>query len=303
MSAAVYRGRFAPSPTGPLHFGSLVAAVASYADARQHSGTWLVRIEDVDETRTQSGAERHILDALRCFGMQADESPIRQSDRKALYDEAIEQLRKRDLVFACTCSRKRIAAIARPGKQGLVYPGSCRSLVTPPSAQAALRLKVDHRMMSFHDRVIGEIRQDLASDVGDFVIRRMDGFTAYQLAVVVDDQAQGITDIVRGADLLWSTPRQIYLQRLLGFRTPRYAHIPLVIDREGRKLSKRDQAHPVDPANPMPALRAAWRHLQSSAVPEGITDPETFWRWTGAHWQTQHIPKDGDRHLENAHEP
>ena len=237
MSEGIYRGRFAPSPTGPLHFGSLVAAVASYADARQHGGAWLVRIEDVDETRTRPGAERLILDALHGFGMHADESPVRQSARKALYDETIEQLSK---------------------------------------------LVADENPLV----------------VGDFVIRRMDGFTAYQLAVVVDDQAQGITDVVRGADLLWSTPRQIYLQRLLGSRSPRYAHVPLVMDQDGRKLSKRDQAYPVDPANPMPALRAAWRHLQPSPVPTGIGDPKAFWRWAGAHWQADQVPKDGNRQVE-----
>jgi len=298
MSEGIYRGRFAPSPTGPLHFGSLVAAVASYADARQHGGAWLVRIEDVDETRTRPGAERLILDALHGFGMHADESPVRQSARKALYDETIEQLPRRDLVFPCICSRKRIAALTRPGKHGYVYPGTCRSVAPPQGTPTALRVKVDHRRISFQDRVVGEIHQDLAAEVGDFVIRRMDGFTAYQLAVVVDDQAQGITDVVRGADLLWSTPRQIYLQRLLGSRSPRYAHVPLVMDQDGRKLSKRDQAYPVDPANPMPALRAAWRHLQPSPVPTGIGDPKAFWRWAGAHWQADQVPKDGNRQVE-----
>jgi len=301
MSEAAYRGRFAPSPTGPLHFGSLVAAVASYADARQHSGTWLVRIEDVDETRTRSGTAR-ILDALQGFGMQSDESPVRQSARKALYDSAIERLAQRDLVFPCTCSRKRIAALARRGRDCLIYPGSCRSVTPPPGSRAAWRIKVDHLPIAFRDRVCGDIVQDLSDEVGDFVIRRIDGFTAYQLAVVVDDQAQGITDVVRGADLLWSTPRQVYLQRLLGFETPRYAHVPLVIGPDGCKLSKSDQAYPVDPTNPLPTLHAAWRHLQQADVPDSIRTLEEFWHWASTHWQIDLVPKDGDHCVKTSSE-
>ncbi len=295
-----YRGRFAPSPTGPLHFGSLVAAVASFADARKQSGQWLVRIEDVDETRCKPAADRQILEALQAFGMTWDEPPVSQSRRKDLYHEALQRLIERDAAYRCSCSRKRIAATARHGSEGPVYPGTCRSIVPPADGPAAWRVKVDGPEIRFTDRILGDIAQDLQADVGDFIVRRIDGFTAYQLAVVVDDQAQRISDVVRGADLLSSTPRQIRLQQLLGYAVPRYAHIPLVFGPDGRKLSKRDSAHPVDPASPMPALRAAWRHLGQSSPPRDIEHPDTFWTWAIPHWEMQRVPNDRKHRDERA---
>jgi glutamyl-Q tRNA(Asp) synthetase len=299
MPTSPYRGRFAPSPTGPLHFGSLVAAVASHADARHAGGEWLVRIEDVDETRTRPDAEVRILGALAAFGMHSDAQPERQSEHKARYDAALDQLVCQGLAFCCNCSRSEVARLGRPGTEGPVYPGTCRRRRPDPDRPLAWRLAVPPGLVSFDDRVVGAIAQDVATDVGDFVIRRVDGFTAYQLAVVVDDAHQGITDVVRGADLLWSTPRQIILQRLLGYSTPRYAHVPLVYDADGHKLSKRDAAHPIDETAPMPALRAAWAHLGQAPAPPGIRSPDAFWAWAVAHWRLDRVPGAG----KEQHEP
>jgi len=292
MTRAGYRGRFAPSPSGPLHFGSLVAAVASFADARSQSGQWLVRIEDVDQTRSRPGAVRQILDALQACGMTWDEPPVHQSGRQDLYDEALRRLIQCEAAYRCNCSRKLIAATARPGSEGPIYPGGCRNDGPGPDVPAAWRVKVTDQGIRFNDRVVGEVAQRLAAEIGDFVIRRIDGFTAYQLAVVVDDQAQGVTDVVRGADLLWSTPRQIWLQQLLGYETPRYAHLPLVYGPDGHKLSKSDQAHPVDPKDPMPSLRAAWLHLGQSTPPSELGHPAAFWAWAIPRWQISQIPHD-----------
>lgn len=290
MTSPLYRGRFAPSPTGPLHFGSLVAAVASYADARHRRGEWLVRIEDVDETRRQPDAETEILRALKAFGMQSDRTPERQSERKTRYDTALQHLIAQARVFRCNCSRKRLASSAHLGPEGYIYPGTCRQ--SPPAANTpcAWRIRVDDKETTFDDRVLGRVRQNLADQVGDFVVRRLDGFTAYQLAVVVDDHDQGITDVVRGVDLLWSTPRQVWLQQLLGYSHPRYAHIPLVYGTDGHKLSKRDGAHPIDPDNPVPALSAAWRHLGQVPPPHRIGTSRDFWQWATPQWNTKMVP-------------
>ena len=300
MATPVYRGRFAPSPTGRLHFGSLVAAVASYADARKARGEWLIRIEDVDETRVQDGAESQLLADLSSFGMSADEPPVRQSERKPLYAAALDQLIESGACYRCVCSRKSIAALARYGIEGPIYPGTC--LVDPPplNIAAAWRLKTEDVTINFEDRIYGPIIQDLGRDIGDFIVRRIDGFTAYQLAVVVDDQTQGITSVVRGADLLWSTPRQIFIQRLLGYKTPRYAHVPLVYDQSGKKLSKRDTVHPIDPTRPVEGLTAAWRHLDQIEPPNELHDSAAFWEWAIPHWQIGNIPADKRANNERA---
>ena len=298
MSSPVYRGRFAPSPTGALHFGSLAAAVASYADARSHGGEWLIRIEDVDETRNKAGAEQAILSDLRAFGMSPDQEPVRQSERGHLYQEALDRLIRSGAAYRCTCSRKAISAIARPGCEGFIYPGTCLNTPPPPDATAAWRFKVGGELIRFRDRVAGEVKQNLADEIGDFVIRRIDGYFAYQLAVVVDDQVQGISDVVRGADLLWSTPRQIALQGQLDYPTPRYAHIPLVMGRDGHKLSKRDNAYPVDTADPLSGLLAAWQHLGQEDAPASIGSCEAFWFWAVPHWNINRIPHDRNRRHE-----
>ncbi|KRA20270.1 tRNA glutamyl-Q(34) synthetase GluQRS [Lysobacter sp. Root604] len=250
-----YRGRFAPSPTGDLHFGSLLAAFGSWLLARHANGTWLVRIEDLDPPREVAGAAERQLRTLRAFGLESDEPVLRQSERGELYRQALDELLARDLAFACHCSRSDLAAVGGIHRRCVAAPER-------PGRMPAIRLRVaDHSVVAFQDRIRGAQSQDVAQDVGDVVLRRADGYWAYQLAVVVDDAAQGISDVVRGADLLDSTPRQILLQRALGLPTPHYAHLPLVLGSDGRKLSKSDAALPVDPQRPLPALRAAWQAL------------------------------------------
>jgi len=240
---AAYRGRFAPSPTGPLHAGSLAAALASWLDARAHGGVWIVRIEDLDPPREVPGASREIIRTLARFGLESDESVVLQSRRGALYEDAFARLRAAGLVYACTCSRKDIEAASQAaGVTPGVYPGTCRERPVRERARAAWRVRVPDATVGFDDRTYGRYAQRLARDVGDFVVRRADGPWAYQLAVVVDDAAQGVTDVVRGADLLDNTPRQIFLQRALGLPTPRYLHVPVVTNDKGEKLSKQTGA-------------------------------------------------------------
>ncbi|MGA8033901.1 MAG: tRNA glutamyl-Q(34) synthetase GluQRS, partial [Casimicrobiaceae bacterium] len=261
-----YRGRFAPSPTGPLHFGSLVAAVASYADARAAQGEWLLRIEDVDIARARPGAADAILATLERFGFTWDGPVWRQALRGDAYAEALDRLDAQGLVYACRCSRRELAGARVSAIGERVYPGTCRE--RPPlrpatvtgNARVAWRLRVPSTPVEFVDRHYGRQSQDLAAEVGDFVLRRSDGLYAYQLAVVVDDAAQGITDVVRGADLLASTARQVFLQRSLGYPTPRYLHVPVAADGRGDKLSKQTRA-PALSGDPLPGLLAAWRFL------------------------------------------
>lgn len=250
-----YRGRFAPSPTGLLHFGSLVAAVGSWLCARHAGGQWLLRMEDIDPPREVGGSAQSILAALPAFGLVADEPVLFQSQRRAAYDEAFEKLRAANRVFPCWCSRSDLAAVGGIHRDGLCIaaPDETR----PP----AWRLRAPDSDVLFEDVLQGPQRYNLRKKAGDFVIRRVEGIYPYQLACAVDDAFQGITDVVRGSDLLDSTPRQIWLQQCLGLPTPAYAHLPLALDAEGRKLSKSERAHPVDPSNPMPALRNALAFL------------------------------------------
>lgn len=242
---STYRGRFAPSPTGPLHFGSLVAAMASYLDARIHQGQWLVRIEDLDFDRNVQGADTAILHTLQRCGMQWDEDIVWQSERTPHYQAALQTLDAQ--VFPCSCSRKEIAdSRLRAGLQDQqIYPGTCRHGLASGKPARSYRLRIpdgDDAVFAFEDRFLGKQSQNLATEVGDFVLKRADGFWAYQLAVVVDDALQGITHVVRGSDLLDSTARQIYLQKLLGFPTPTYLHLPVVLSTNGEKLSKQTGA-------------------------------------------------------------
>ena len=248
-----YRGRFAPSPTGPLHFGSLVAAVASWLDARASNGQWLVRVEDVDTSRSVPGAADDILRTLEAFGLTWDGEVTWQSRRTALYEGHLERLRASGHTYRCRCTRKEIADSGLMGLEGAIYPGTCRGLGLPPGPGLAERMSAPAQPVTFLDRAIGTVAQDVAKDIGDFVVKRRDGLHAYQLAVVVDDALQGVTDVVRGADLLWSTPRQILLQRALGLATPRYRHFPVVTNAAGEKLSKQTGAEPID-AREAPAL-------------------------------------------------
>lgn len=259
---ASYRGRFAPSPTGPLHAGSLAAALASWLDARAHGGAWLVRVEDLDPPREVPGATRDILDTLRDFGLESDEPVLWQSRREDAYAEALAALQRRGLAYRCVCSRRQIdEAAAALGLASGIYPGTCRRLALGPSTDAAWRVRVPAERVEFVDRACGPYGQALADAVGDFVVRRADGLWAYQLAVVADDAAQRITDVVRGADLLDNTPRQIWLQRELGLPTPRYLHVPLVVNVAGEKLSKQTGARALDRSDVLGELQRAWRHL------------------------------------------
>jgi glutamyl-Q tRNA(Asp) synthetase len=261
-----YRGRFAPSPTGPLHFGSLVSALASWLDARAHGGAWLVRIEDIDGPRTVAGAAEDILATLERFGMHADEPPVWQSRRLARYREALDQLKAAGLIYPCGCTRKEIAdslLSAHARNTTLAYPGTCRGGLHGKPARA-WRLRVpdgDAAVITFEDRWQGKQTQNLATEVGDFVLKRADDQWAYQLAVVVDDADADMTHIVRGADLMDSTARQIYLQRCLGMPTPEYLHVPVVTNDEGEKLSKQNGATALDNDKPLETLSAAARHL------------------------------------------
>lgn len=283
-----YVGRFAPSPTGPLHAGSLVAALASYLDARAHHGTWLVRIEDIDEGRSVPGAAEEILDLLHRLGMDSDREVVWQSRRKHLYEAAYDSLA--GYVYACGCNRREIAdsrlGVAPDG--AAIYPGTCRDGLAPGRSPRSLRLRVPDAggdVITFNDRYAGVVTQRLASESGDFVLKRADGYWAYQLAVVVDDADQGVTDVVRGADLLDSTPRQIFLQRLLHVPTPRYLHVPVVRNANGEKLSKQTGALAVRPGDEAGAVAA----LRESAGFLGIDLPAVgalgeFWRTAVPAW-------------------
>jgi glutamyl-Q tRNA(Asp) synthetase len=287
-----YRGRFAPSPTGPLHFGSLVAAVGSYLQARAQEGEWLVRIEDLDPPRAVAGAADDILRTLEAFGFQWQGPVLYQSRRHAVYAQALEQLHRAGALYACGCTRREIADSSVNGIEGPVYPGTCRGGRAVAKAARAWRVRTDNAMVEFDDALQGRLRSELEADIGDFVVRRADGLYAYQLAVVVDDAAQGITEVVRGADLLNSTPRQIHLQRLLGLPTPGYLHLPVVLNVAGEKLSKQTGAVPVDATNPLPAL---WRALdllgQSPPCELLAADLESLWRWAVQSWSVAGVPR------------
>jgi glutamyl-Q tRNA(Asp) synthetase len=290
---APYRGRFAPSPTGPLHFGSLVAAVGSWADARAHGGEWLVRMEDLDPPREVPGAADGILRTLAALGLEPDGPVMRQSARGDAYRAALDRLRDDGRLFACGCTRREIADSGLAGVDGgLVDPGTCRHGPPPGRAARALRVRVDDAAIAFDDAIQGEVREDLARDVGDFILLRADGHYAYQLAVVVDDAAQGITDVVRGADLIDSTPRQIFLQRLLGLPTPRYLHLPVAANAAGEKLSKQTGAPAIDPAHPTRALVAALRFL-GQPPPDELerADARTVLDWAAANWDRARVPR------------
>lgn len=285
------RGRFAPSPTGPLHFGSLVAAIGSYADARAAGGSWLVRIDDLDKLREVPGAADEILRTLERFGLLWDETVVYQSRRTDAYAQALEHLNERGVTFPCACSRSEIAILGRPGTEGPIYPGTCRNGLPAQRRPRSQRLRVGDTQIAIDDRIHGHILQHLGADVGDFVLRRADGTHAYQLAVVVDDAAAGIDSIVRGADLLMSTPRQVHLQRLLGLPQPSYAHLPVAVDDDGRKLSKALSSAPVDPAHPLPALLRAWCFLGQAPLPEAVGSVRAFWQQALPAWRMERVPR------------
>lgn len=303
-SPGSYRGRFAPSPTGPLHQGSLVAAVASYLEARTQQGQWLLRMEDVDELRNVKGAADSILRSLEAYGFEWDESVIYQTQRKDAYEAALQQLKQLSLVYPCNCSRKQLRAAALEGKLqsgplGYIYPGTCRQQSfkqqSPKQGQPedyAIRIKAPEREICIEDALQGEYCQHLSDELGDFIIRRRDGLFAYQLAVVVDDAWQNISHVVRGADLLDSTPRQIYMQQCLGYTPLHYAHLPIMCNARGDKLSKQTGAEGIGHSASVPRLVDALRFLgqQPPAELQRATLSDV-WQWALANWQLQQARK------------
>lgn len=288
--SANYRGRFAPSPSGPLHFGSLVAALGSYLDARRHGGAWLLRMEDIDPPRERPGAADSILATLELMGFEWDGPVLYQSSRIDAYRDAAIYLVSRGLAYPCSCSRREIDEFGSPGPQGVIYPGTCRSGHDASRGARAVRVLTNSIAIRFTDQIHGRFRQNLEQDVGDFIIRRADGLYAYQLAVVVDDAFQNITHVVRGSDLLFSTPRQIFLHQLLGLAQPEYAHLPLVMDESGRKLSKQSMAWPVDTTDPLRTLLKAAEFLGQVAEKDGPADIGEFWVWAISSWNRKKIP-------------
>lgn len=277
-----YRGRFAPSPTGPLHLGSLLAAMGSWLMARQSSGNWLIRIEDIDPMREIAGMATAQIETLKAFGMESDEVIVWQSQRDERYREVLQSLMETGQAFECFCSRRDLIE-----HQGIHRFCISRHAETKP----AIRLKIPDMTIDFEDQIMGHDTQSLGTEVGDVVIRRADGFWAYQLAVVIDDADQKITHIVRGSDLLDSTPRQIYLQRILGFSTPHYAHLPLVTDSAGNKLSKSIASCPVDIDDPIPAMRQIWKYLgQNMTAWPRIGKPDRLLLQALTHFDVRRIP-------------
>lgn len=290
-------GRFAPSPTGPLHFGSLVAAVGSYLDVRTSGGSWHLRIEDVDRPRTVTGMVDAQMAALEAYGFEWARPVLRQSDRTAVYQTALNQLIENGDAYPCDCTRRQLAdqhGVQR-GVDGLVYPGRCAgwAMGDPIPTGAAWRFRVPSAMTGFDDRIRGFVAQDLVRDVGDFPLLRADGCFTYQLAVVVDDLAQGITDVVRGADLIDSTPRQIALIRALGGSVPSYAHLPVVRNAAGEKLSKQTCALPIPLGDEATRVDLLWQALTflGQQPPAGLrhASQQTLWDWAIAHWQLRQI--------------
>ena len=318
MPSTNYRGRFAPSPTGPLHFGSLIAAVGSYLDAKHHNGTWLVRIEDLDAPRCVLGAADDILCTLEVFGLHWDEPVIYQSQRTDAYEKALQKLQTLGAAYPCACTRKEIADSALHGIDGPVYPGTCRNGIPPGREGRAWRVRTEQApstlrgegwgegeklesplspnpsptrgegSIAFNDALQGHVKQRLESEIGDFVVKRADGLFAYQLAVVVDDAFQGITHVVRGADLLYSTPRQIHLQRLLGLPIPAYLHLPIAVNAQGEKLSKQTLAQPVEKHNVAATLFDTLVFLRQQPPAElQSNNVEQILHWAIANWRPE----------------
>jgi glutamyl-Q tRNA(Asp) synthetase len=285
------RGRFAPSPTGPLHFGSLVAATGSYLSARSQGGEWLVRMEDLDPPRAMKGAADDILRTLEAYGFAWDGAVVYQSRRRDAYEAALDRLRGQGALYACTCTRREIADSSVRGIEGPVYPGTCRKGAAANRQAHALRVRTDGVQIDFVDRIQGAQRSALETEIGDFVVKRADGFHAYQLAVVVDDAEQDITEIVRGADLLTSTARQIHVQRLLEVNTPSYAHLPAVLTSSGVKLSKQTGATALPARERSAELWRALAFLGQRPDPEWKTLPlEELWLAAISGWSESGVP-------------
>jgi glutamyl-Q tRNA(Asp) synthetase len=287
-----YRGRFAPSPTGPLHFGSLVAAVASYLEAHVHEGEWLVRVEDLDRPRVARGAAEDILRTLEAFGMRWHGTVVYQSTRSDAYHAALHELRRCGRIYACACSRREIADSGITGIEGFVYPAACRDGLPAGRSARAWRVNTAGAKIGFDDAIQGRLEHDLERQIGDFVLYRADSVYAYQLAVSVDDAEQGVTDVMRGADLFESTPRQIYLQQLLGLPTPRYAHLPVALNAQREKLSKQTLAKPVNAADAAGLILSVLRFLgHKPPVELEMSGLDAVWQWARANWSLDLVPR------------
>ena len=285
-----YRGRFAPTPSGPLHFGSLVAATASYLEARSRNGVWHLRIDDLDPPRVIPGAVESILRCLEALGFEWDGPVLYQSNRLGAYHAALHRLQQLGVVYPCACTRKEIADSTIPGVENLIYPGTCRNSLPPGRPARAWRLSVEGMRVDFDDSLLGPQHRDLEREVGDFIVYRADGVYAFHLASAVDDGEHGVTDVVRGADLLESSARQIQLLRLLALPIPRYLHLPVAVDEHGAKLSKQTRAAPINPTSPLVVLQAVLRFL-NQAIPDDLsraTVPE-FWRCAIERWDLQRV--------------
>lgn len=287
-----YIGRFAPSPTGPLHFGSLIAATASYLQARSRRGTWLLRIEDLDPPREMPGASAAILRTLEAYGFTWDGAVVYQSQRTVAYQDALDRLTAAGWIYPCACTRSEIADSSLDGPQGPIYPGTCRNGLPPGRTARALRVRTSGARIEYVDALLGPQHHDLETAAGDFVVRRADGLFAYQLAVVVDDALQGVTQVVRGSDLLDSTPRQIHLQHLLGLPTPDYLHLPVAVNARGEKLSKQTGAASIADERPVMTLVAVLALLgQQPPADLHDADIEAFWQWAINHWDVARVPR------------
>jgi glutamyl-Q tRNA(Asp) synthetase len=302
-SRFTYRGRFAPSPTGPLHFGSLVAALGSYLEAKTRGGQWLLRMENVDAPRCSAVAASEILHTLEACGLTWDGEVVWQSRRTEAYAAALERLKAAGRVFPCSCTRRELADSAIAPDGATIYPGTCRQGLAAGREARAWRLRVGNARIDFDDAIQGHIDSDLAREAGDFILSRADGLHAYQLAVVVDDAAAGITHVVRGADLLASTPRQIFLQQCLGVPTPAYAHLPVAVNAAGEKLSKQTRAEPLDNSRPGPAILAALEFL-GQHPPPGLSAAtvQDILAWAMDNWQLARVPRGPALRTEFSHE-
>jgi len=286
-----YRGRFAPTPSGPLHFGSIVAALGSYLEARTHAGEWHVRIDDLDSPRVVLGAAEEILRCLEALGFEWDGAVVWQSARLPAYHAAFHRLRSMGLVYPCACSRKEIAAVARTGTEGPIYPGTCREGMPEGRAARSWRIRTRGARVRFHDPVLGPQEYDIERESGDFMLYRADNVYAFHLASAVDDAEHGMTHVVRGADLLESSARQIWLLGRLGLPAPAYAHLPVAVDAQGQKLSKQTHARPVDPAQPS-ALWHALAFLGQQPPPTLVAAGRTeLWDWAHTHWRLARVPR------------
>ncbi len=284
-SRPLHRGRFAPSPTGPLHMGSLLAAMGSYLQARHSGGQWLVRVEDLDPPREVPGATTAILAGLEAHGFEWDGKVVYQSERGESYLAALDVLARQQFLFACRCSRRDLFKAGKAGKEGPIYPGTCRQAGLADAPGRALRFAPAPGILCFRDALQGKICEDVRRETGDFVVRRRDGLIAYQLAVVVDDAEQGINAVVRGCDLLRSTARQIRLQQALGLAQPEYMHLPLIMGRDRKKLSKQNGAEPLDDSQALANLYRAHHLLRQKPLDTGaVTTVREFWSLAIANW-------------------